>query len=261
MSPLDVIEIPGYPGWFARRVAVEAWQRAGSPRLTSAGRLYASQKYLWDGWAARLPGFNPADNPDDETQRLAHVRFVAFDLANPNHDRAAMQRAGFTFPYSYEPWHAELPNVRSYAIVRDIPSTAGGNARPIPDTPTPTPTLEDDMPTLITSAGGQSLAIEGVIVPLTSPAEVQSIKITPGVLECSRSVHERIQAIVGANRSTSAAIPLRVFDKGGNGTVYILQDGKLRPLVDPTTLTELDAKDGPTITLSHVEVQNLLQNE
>lgn len=140
MSALDVIPVPGYPGWYARRCAVEAWQRAGSPPIVSAGRLYADQKYLYDGWDARLPGFNPADNPADETQRLAHVRMVAFDLKNPTRDRAAMVRAGFQFPYDYEPWHAELPNVKSYAIVRSIPTPAAENAAPI------VPKEDDNMP-------------------------------------------------------------------------------------------------------------------
>lgn len=125
MGPLDVIPIPGHPGKYARRVAVEAWQAAGSPPINSAGRLYADQKYFWDGWDAREPGFNPADNPDDETERLAHVRFVAFDI-DPTPERIRrLEAAGFVRPYKYEPWHWELPNVRQYAIVRSIPAAAG----------------------------------------------------------------------------------------------------------------------------------------
>ncbi|MCC2031838.1 hypothetical protein [Microbacterium allomyrinae] len=148
MSPLDVIEIPGYPGWYARRCAVEAWQRAGSPPLVSAGRLYGVQKDLYDRWRAGEPGYNPADNPDDETQRLAHVRFVAFDLKNPARDRAAMIREGFVFPYGYEPWHGELPNVRSYAIVRSIPTTASTSVEALTTT-----TEEDPMFTIYRRGG------------------------------------------------------------------------------------------------------------
>lgn len=139
MSALDIIEIPGHPGKYARRAFVEAWQAAGSPPINSAGRLYAEQKYFWDGWAQRLPGFNPADNPDDEMQRLAHVRFVAGDI-DPTPDRIRrLEAAGLIRPYAYEPWHWELPNVRSYAIVRSIPTTAGGLT---PDTDT---TQEEDI--------------------------------------------------------------------------------------------------------------------
>ncbi|MCK8465875.1 hypothetical protein M0722_01590 [Microbacterium sp. KSW4-16] len=130
MSPLDIIPIPGHPGMHARRIAVEAWRTAGSPPINSAGRLYGAQKYFWDGWAQRLPGFNPADNPDDESQRLAHVRFVAFDI-DPTPERIRrLGAAGMIRPYAYEPWHWELPNVRSYAIVRSLPSTAGGTTTP-----------------------------------------------------------------------------------------------------------------------------------
>lgn len=136
MSPLDVIPIPGHPGKYARRAFVEAWQEAGSPPINSAGRLYADQKHFYDGWVDRLPGFNPADNPDDETQRLAHVRFVAADI-DPTPDRVRrLTAAGLIRPYSYEPWHWELPNVRRYAIVRTIPNHGG--------TATPTESEEDD---------------------------------------------------------------------------------------------------------------------
>lgn len=139
MSALDIIPIPGHAGMYARRAFVEAWQVAGSPPLNSAGRLYLQQKYFWDGWAARLPGFNPADNPDDESQRLAHVRFAAGDI-DPTPDRVRrLEAAGLVRPYSYEPWHWELPNVRRYAIVRSIPASAGAAASPA----TPAPQLEE----------------------------------------------------------------------------------------------------------------------
>lgn len=253
MSALDVIAIPGYPGWYARRRAVEAWQRAGSPHLTSAGRLYDSQKYLYDGWRAGRPGFNPADNPDDESQRLAHVRFVAFDIANPNRDRAAMIREGFIFPYSYEPWHAELPNVRSYPIVRTIPATSGGSSKPFPETAT---IQEDDMATLITG-GGQSLVVGDELFGFRSAQEVQAVKGAQ-VLEVSPATHYDI--IQRFQRRGGTGLPLRVFVKDGNGTVYLLQNGDLTPLVDPATLAELDTKGGPAITLSQAEIDNLLED-
>lgn len=122
MSPLDIIELPGQPGMYGLRVLVEAWVAAGSPPVNSAGRLYGSQKELYDGWVEGLPGFNPADNPDDETQRLAHVRFGALDI-NPTPERVRrLEAAGLIRPYKYEPWHWELPNIRSYPIVRSIPT-------------------------------------------------------------------------------------------------------------------------------------------
>ncbi|KNY07912.1 hypothetical protein [Microbacterium sp. GCS4] len=137
MSALDVIPIPGHPGMYARRAFIDAWTTAGSPPLNSAGRLYGEQKRLYDGWVNRKPGFNPADNPDDERQALAHVRFVAGDI-DPTPERVRrLAAAGLIRPYSYEPWHWELPNVRQYAIVRAIP-------KPTPTT-TPEQSEEDDM--------------------------------------------------------------------------------------------------------------------
>lgn len=141
MSALDIIPLPGHPGKYARRAFVEAWQEAGSPPVNSAGRLYADQKHFYDGWRAGLPGFNPADNPDDERQRLAHVRFVAGDI-DPTPERVRrLAAAGLVRPYSYEPWHWELPNVRSYAIVRSIPRPAAGGVITRPE--------EDDMAPII----------------------------------------------------------------------------------------------------------------
>lgn len=131
MSDLDIVEIPGYPGWYTRRLVLQMWQAAGSPPLTSAGRLYWDQKELYDGWTQRRPGYNPADNPDDESQPLAHVRFVGLDVW-PAY-RAAMEAAGFVFPYDYEQWHAQVPgNVRRFEIVRSIPATAVDNSKPFP---------------------------------------------------------------------------------------------------------------------------------
>lgn len=140
MSALDIIPIPGHPGKYSRRVIVEAWQAAGSPPINSALRLYDEQKYFYDGWRAGLPGFNPADNPDDEGQQLAHVRGVALDI-DPTPDRVRrLKAAGLERPFSYEPWHWVVPNVRSYAIVRSIPSAAGGRDED------PEEQQEEDMP-------------------------------------------------------------------------------------------------------------------
>lgn len=126
MNPYEVVSIPGHPNMFVRRVARDAWERAGSPGLRSAGRLYDAQKALFVGWANRLPGFSPADNPDNTSLRLAHVRFIAFDVVPPYTvtQRAAMLDAGFVAPYSYEPWHFEVPGVYNYEIVKSIPSTS-----------------------------------------------------------------------------------------------------------------------------------------
>lgn len=132
MSALDIIPIPGHPGMYARRAAVEMWQRAGSPPIAEAGagRLYDTQKWLYDQWQAGVPGYNPADNPDQPGKYpLAHVRFVALDFATRAGAQAA-RAAGFEFPYPYEWWHGQLPNVYAYPLVKSIPTTASDGAKP-----------------------------------------------------------------------------------------------------------------------------------
>jgi len=138
MGALDIIPVPGHPGMFNRRAAVEAWQRAGSPDVTYGGRLYGEQKRLYDLFRAGKG--SPADNPDATWMPLAHCRFAAWDIRGITPTiRARLIRAGFIFPYSYEGWHCELPNVKQYAIVHTIPSTSGEAVKPLPK-PTPAPT-------------------------------------------------------------------------------------------------------------------------
>lgn len=120
MSPLDVIEIPGHPGKYARRVTVEAWQRAGSPPINDAARLKATQKWLWQSWVDGVPGFNPADNPDDPTKPCVHVRGVGLDVPPIYADD--MLAAGFEQPYDYELWHFQLPNVWAYPLIESFPT-------------------------------------------------------------------------------------------------------------------------------------------
>ena len=139
MSPLDIIEIPGYPGLYTRRIVVEMWQRAGSPHINDAGRLFQEQldaRLAYEGgWGS------PADDPRrPDRYPLAHVRFGALDVVNSA--RSAMIAAGFEYPYDYEPWHGQLPNIYSYPLVTSIPASAsdGSTDFQIPELP-----KEDDM--------------------------------------------------------------------------------------------------------------------
>lgn len=126
-SPMDIVQIPGYPGLFTRRVVVEMWQRAGSPPINDAGRLYSTQKAAWVAYQNGTG--SPADNPDrPDIYPLAHVRFAALDVVNSA--RGAMTAAGFEYPYSYEPWHAQLPNIYAYPLVDSIPASAFTDATP-----------------------------------------------------------------------------------------------------------------------------------
>lgn len=128
MSILDVIEIPGWPGRYARRFIVEMWQDAGSPPINDAGRLKHQQQAAWD--ASQNGTGSPADDPNrPDIFPLAHVRFVALDV--PPAYAPAMLRAGFVRPYSYEPWHFQASgDVRRFDLVTSIPGAAGSGSTP-----------------------------------------------------------------------------------------------------------------------------------
>lgn len=119
---------------------------------------------------------------------------------------------------------------------------------------TPIQSEEDDMAVLVTG-GGQNLIVGGKFIGLNSPEEVQAVKGAQ-VLEVSPTTHYNI--IQAFTREDAAGLPVRVFVSGGDGTVYVLVNGKIQPLADPATLAELEAKGGASITLSKAEVDNLL---
>lgn len=109
------------------RPAYNAWLAAGSPIIEEAGRYEERQQYLYDGWKAGKPGFNPADNPKSTTQELAHVRFIAVDLTYKK-DIHRMKSVGWVFPFSWEWWHARLPDPFNYPLIRQA---SGGNTTPL----------------------------------------------------------------------------------------------------------------------------------
>jgi len=132
------------------------------------------------------------------------------------------------------------------------PASAGGAS-----SATPEPVWkDDDMATLVTG-GGQNLIVGGKLIPLAGAAEVQAVKGAQ-VLEVAPSTHYNIiQAF--ARDSVNAALPVLVYSRDGNGTVWMLTDGKLEALVDPTTLATLHAQGAASVTLSQAEVDNLLK--
>lgn len=169
MSDLDVIPLPGYPGLWDRRVVVERWDKAGRPPVRWAGRTYDEQKYLWNGWRNKLPGFNPADNPDADT-RQPHVRGMALDLKvwDANTVRR-MKEAGFVQPIwkrngfsGDEPWHFEP--VEYVGKMRTIPKVI---AAPSGDGSTPFIPIEEALmanATIIVQRANSQLA-KGVFDP------------------------------------------------------------------------------------------------
>lgn len=142
----------------------------------------------------------------------------------------------------------------TYLTARIDRAEPAGRPADTPPTPTSLPIQEDDMPTLVSSEGGQTLAIEGAIVPLVTPEEVQSIVITPGRLECAQSVHARINAAVGSR--TIDDLIVNVI--GGNGTRYVWAGGKLSELGSQDTIDQLVAMGARGVDWPLVEVQRLL---
>lgn len=125
MNADDVIPLPGTdPVMYARRAVVDAWTAAGSPTPNSATRLYDEQRELRDGFEQGLPGYSPADDPDDPSQPLAHVRGVALDITPTPERVAALEAAGLVRPYDYEEWHWQLPgDVRRFPLITTYPTT------------------------------------------------------------------------------------------------------------------------------------------
>ena len=202
LDPNDIIEMPGQPGKYGRRVLVEALVRAGSPWITSLGRLYAEQKHFYDGWVARLPGFNPADNPDDESQQLAHVRFVAADI-DPTPERVRrLTAAGLVRPFDYEPWHWTVPgDARRFAIVTRIPTLAGGNATPIV---TPKPLQEDAVILVEDTTGkrGRAMWSGSVWEPLKNAEELNYVNQNKDrKIECGTREFDVLRSIVTRNKA------------------------------------------------------------
>ena len=111
--------------------AYDMWVKAGKPSLEEAGRTYQRQKFLYDGWKAGLPGFNRAHNPDDPELQLPHLRYAAIDLTN-RRDVAKAKAAGWIFDAPDEWWHARLPDIWNYPIIKD--QTTAGNIAPVSDT-------------------------------------------------------------------------------------------------------------------------------
>lgn len=101
---------------------------------------------LYDRWRAGWAGYSPADNPDSN-QPLAHVRFGALDIDATPARVAALAAQGLVRPYSYEPWHWELPNIRIYPLVHSIPSSADSGASPFLP-PAPQKKAKNSMSTL-----------------------------------------------------------------------------------------------------------------
>lgn len=132
---------------------------------------------------------------------------------------------------------------------------AGGGTTPA--VPTPIQSEEDDdMPTLISSGGGQNLVIGDMLIWFNDEDEVRAIK---GATKLEVAITTHSQIIQAFQRANGANLPVRVFVKGED-SVYLMDAGRISPLHDPATLAELDAKGGQSIAMSRAEVDNLLKS-
>lgn len=77
--------------------------------LTSGKRSVAKQLYLYRGWLARKPGFNPA-NPPNQSRHCKTGWRCAVDVTEGAELERVAKRQGWPVqrPYVNEPWHLEL---------------------------------------------------------------------------------------------------------------------------------------------------------
>lgn len=168
-----------HPVFFRRVEALCADPRMeGRLAVESAARTYAEQKYLYDGWIARRPGFNLAANPD---RVMASTQY---DLAGPGRGSWHMEQQatdGRSYGYAVDFNHSALPAriqaqlepvAAEYRLIRTVPSEPWHYQMRWDDwtwTPTTTP-QEDDV--ALTEAQEKALAaIPGIANRL---AKVQS---------------------------------------------------------------------------------------
>lgn len=116
---------------FARGGMYDAWVIAGRPNVNSSARPLDSgmQQAAWNAYQNGTG--SPADDPSRPALfALGHVRAAALDIDPTDAVVAGMTAAGMERPFSYEPWHWAIPNVRAYPLVYSIPQYAIDNAIP-----------------------------------------------------------------------------------------------------------------------------------
>lgn len=94
----------------------------------SCFRLYSTQKYLYDGYVNRLPGFNTASNPD--TGQRSHMRGAAGDLIRTDQAAQNACRSVGLIRDAYESWHWNDPNWSNMPIITN-PEFASLDSTPI----------------------------------------------------------------------------------------------------------------------------------
>lgn len=219
--------------------------------LNPGGRhVYATAWWNGQKWYRIHPDAVGAPDTSNHEKRRSN------DLTWPyNSDTAAARRAEELAPNFNitregrafrELWHWTF-----WGQLGTIGAPAGGAG----SSATPIQSEEDDMAVLVTG-GGQNLILGGKLIPLNSD-DVRMLSTSAQVIQVTPGTHYNIiQAF--ARDAANAALPVLVYVRNGDGTVYLLTDGKLEALVDPTTLAELHGKGAASVTLSQAEVNNLL---
>lgn len=233
-DPMDIVEVPGYPGMWNRRCMVEGWVAAGSPPLDGGGRTYEKQKWYYQRW---LDGTgNAADNPDADT-RQPHVRGMAWDLRVWNADvvrrmeaagfiRPITRRRGYPWPDGLggfsqdEGWHFELRKyVYSIKNIPKVTAAVAGHAIPFE---------EDDMPTAeeiaqavwntkIRYGTGDKAAIQALADVPTSVWAVP-VNRSSGPVKALQELADA-KSLMIAQQGQIAALTKLVEQLGGGGTV------------------------------------------
>lgn len=179
------------------------------------------------------------------SESLAWSRFVAL-----------CRIVGFTvdFVSPQELWHIgdfDPFNIPSFAVVVINPET----------TAKPSPSEEEDMPFNVKSNLGETLVLGDMTVRFPSPDDVAATKINGQpvtIMETSPVMHAAILAEAALRRT---GLPLIVYAEGGDGTVYIFQNGEISYLSDPATLHDLLARGAAQVRWSQAEIDGLRKQQ
>ena len=123
---------------------------------TSRGREGICPRYRPEASPDELQLVTQQDRSTSFDSRLKYEPGSALDVINSA--RPAMIAAGFEYPYDYEPWHGQLPNIYSYPLVTSIPASASDGS--FTTTAPKLPEEEEDEMKLI-QATGRGIAIIG----------------------------------------------------------------------------------------------------
>ncbi|MDQ0894419.1 M23 family metallopeptidase [Agromyces ramosus] len=202
-----------------------------------------------DGWVDEFMHFSRfGDGSVGDTKKGELVGFSG-DSGAPGQPHVHWHRIGAWYrdewgsTNRYNPWN----------FFGSTPAGAGGSTPAGADGTPNIDRLEDDMPFILSSAGGQDLVVDGHVIPFATPEEVGQTTGAP-VVGVPKVMHHRIRAAL----AKSQALPLIVYVPEGNGTIYTLSGGRLTALTDVRTVAELADRGAASISISVRERDNLL---